>query len=67
MTYCEALIAGWKPADTKWTVGYVSRKSFCLDEAVCHEAGGTRKGQLYILAPSWDSTQFCYRHYLTKE
>lgn len=66
MKYYEALEQGWRPADTKYTRRYVSRTKFELDEAECHEGKGRRKGQLYILAPCWESTTYCYRHYLKK-
>lgn len=66
MTYKEAIANGWKDADDAYTLGYVSRVNFCADEAECHEAGGTRKGYLYILEPCRHSTRFCWRHYLKK-
>lgn len=45
--------------------GYVSRK-VDVGEQIVHEAGGRRKGQLYILEPCFSSSQYCFRHYLTK-
>ena len=67
MNYQEALAAGYRPADVRLTRGYVSRKNFVLDQAECHEAGGYRKGQLYVLCPNWRSTEYSYRQYLRKE
>ena len=66
MTYKEAIANGWEKADMAMTRGYVSRKAD-INEAECHEAKGTRKGQLYVLVPNQISTRFCYRQYLVKE
>ncbi len=51
-------------AETKYQVGYVSRKNYNPDNAHVYTAGGSRAGQLYILAPCYDSTRFCFRQYL---
>lgn len=67
MTYKEAKDAGYRLADAAYTRGYVSRKAYNIDSAEVYTAGGSRKGQLYILRPCFDSTRYCFRHYLVKE
>lgn len=66
MTYREALEKGYKVVGSAWTRGYVSRKAK-VDDLVCHEAGGSRKGLLYVLLPSTMSTRYCTRLYLGRE
>lgn len=66
MTYREALAAGYKNADRQYTQGYVSRKVDIMGLPV-QVAKGTRKGELFVNIPSWDSTRYSYRQYLTKE
>lgn len=65
-TYYDAIAAGYVPGDIMLQRGYVSRK-VCKDTQPVHIAGGRRKGQLYILLPNWESTQYCYRLYLVKK
>ena len=65
MTYKDAISQGYKAGDTKYQRGYVSRRIDPLSQTV-HTAGGNRKGQLYILLPSYQSTQYCIRQYLVK-
>ena len=43
--------------------GYVSRRANRLDQRV-YVAGGTRRGELYYLAPTYASTQYCVRVYI---
>lgn len=50
--------------ESAYTRGYVSRKNYNPDNAHVYTAGGSRAGQLYILAPCYDSTRFCFRQYL---
>lgn len=66
MTYKEAKALGYTLGDRALTYGYVSRKTNLEDQEV-FEAKGSRRGQLYILAPNWDSSTYCYRIYLKKE
>jgi len=61
----EAVAAGYIMSDAKWERGYVSRKSD-IAKATVQVAGGSRKGELFVIMPSWDSTQYCVRQYLTK-
>lgn len=64
-TLAEAQAKGWSYAGWAWTRGYVSRKGHRnANEIRTIPAGGSRKGLIYFLAPSWDSTQFCQRVYL---
>ena len=65
MTYGEALNAGYRDGDVTFQRGYVSRRVSVLDQPV-KEAGGNRKGQLYVLLPNYRSTNYCYRQYLVK-
>ena len=65
MTYGEALQAGYKDGETRWQHGYVSRRCDPMKQPVLI-AGGTRKGELYVLLPSWKSTTYCIRQYLIK-
>lgn len=46
--------------------GYVSRKPMDEGKRIVYEAKGNRKGQFYILEPCYTSSQYCFRHYLTK-
>lgn len=66
MTYREAIENGYTDADTKYQRGYVSRKANTMEQPV-QTAGGSRKGQLYVLLPCFTSTQYCIRQYLQKE
>lgn len=65
MNLKEALEQGYKMEDMKYQRGYVSRKTNREEQKV-HIAGGNRKGQLYVLVPCFESTQYCYRLYLTR-
>lgn len=62
-TYADALAAGWIKTDTAWERGYVSRKTDTRYAAI-QAAGGSRKGEYYVLLPSWRSSQYCVRQYL---
>lgn len=66
MTYKEAKANGYKVVGSAWTRKYISRK-INVDEQPVHEAGGRRKGLLYVEVPSWKSTQYSTRLYLAKE
>ena len=61
-TYREMIANGYHAARTSYQRGYVSRRTDINDQQV-HE---TRRGELYVLAPCWVSTQYCYRVYLTR-
>lgn len=63
-TYGEAKAAGWIETDSTWTRGYVSRRSN-IDDLTIHAAGGSRRGQFFVLIPSWRSTQYCIRQYIS--
>ena len=66
MKYKEALEKGYIEAEQAWERGYVSRLVNLEDQEVL-TAGGTKKGRLYVLLPSWRSTQYCIRQYLRKK
>ena len=62
MTYKEAKTKGYKDGRTAYQRGYVSRK-INIDNQPVLESG---RGELYVLLPNWNSTQYCIRQYLTK-
>ena len=62
-TYKEAIALGYKYVFSSWALGYVSRKVKMTSQPV-HQAGGMRKGLVYVLGPSWVSSRYCRRHYL---
>lgn len=64
-TYKDALAQGYRPGPRKYQRGYVSRRTD-VDAAPVHIAGGNRRGQLYVLLPSYDATAYCFRQYLIK-
>lgn len=68
MTWGKAKSAGWRfrPGDLTLQKGYVSRKREVTDSTPVYKAGGSRKGELFILMPNWKSTTFCFRQYLEK-
>ena len=61
-TYRDMIAAGYHEGRTTYQRGYVSRRADINDQPV-HE---TRRGELYVLAPCWTSTRYCYRVYLVK-
>jgi hypothetical protein len=63
MTLKQALAKGYTYADQSWRRGYVSRKMDVMEQEVW-EAGGWRKGQLYVVVPSWKSCTYSVRQYL---
>lgn len=62
-TLKEALASGYTLADTKLQRGYISRR-INEEKAPVRIAGGTRKGELYVLLPCTTSSQYCIRQYL---
>jgi len=65
-TLSEALAAGYVRGDMKYQRGYVSRRAD-IGKSPVHVAGGRRKGELYVLLPSWRSSIYCMRQYLYKK
>jgi hypothetical protein len=61
---CQAEVdaAGFVFLDSRWTRGYVSRKSSSKDRPA-YLAGGARKGLIAVRVPSWDSTRLCRVEY----
>lgn len=66
MTVREAHEQGYRDWDISYFRGYVSRKTNTDNQPV-KVAGGRRKGQLYYEAPSFLSTKYALRVYITKE
>lgn len=70
MNLKEAYENGYRLADCQYQNGYVSRKcdiDMIEPEKIrVYEAGGKRKGQLYVLRPCFNTSRYCFRQYLTK-
>lgn len=66
MTYLEAIKSGYCEGDTKYQRGYISRKTD-INNQIVRVAGGSRHGDLYVIAPCYHSTQYVVRVYLRKE
>ena len=70
MNLKEAYANGYRLADCQYQNGYVSRKRDIdmiePDKIRVYEAGGKRKGQLYVLRPCFNTSRYCFRQYLTK-
>ena len=67
MTYNQALAAGYKRSGITLQRGYVKRKAPYLayyDQELI-PAGGSRKGQFYVLLPCFHTSCYCERHYQT--
>lgn len=66
--YSDYLNDGYTFGDITKQLGYVSRKLSCVgDNPVYGVASGKRKGQVFVLYPSYNSTRYCLRVYLTKK
>lgn len=61
MKYSEALKKGWKEGRVAWARGYISRKVNQMDQLVYRSA----RGEYYVELPSWQSSQYFHRQYLT--
>lgn len=64
-TYADALNSGYVNADSAYQRGYISRRTD-TSAAPVMVAGGSRKGQLYVLMPCSISSQYCIRQYLKR-
>lgn len=64
-TLKDAYNDGYTITETKHVRGYLSRKIDDNDQPV-KIAGGIRRGQLYVELPSFASSTYHYRCYLTK-
>lgn len=60
----QALDMGYRETAITREIGYISRKNFNELEAPIKVARGRRSGQLYYSSPAYDSTRYCFRHYL---
>ena len=59
---------GYVYGDIAWQRGYVSRKlTTNATRPVYAVTRGKRKGQLFIVIPSYISTRYCKRIYLAKK
>ena len=67
MTYNQALSAGYKRSGITLQRGYVKRTAPYLSyyDQELIPAGGSRKGQFYVLFPCYHTSRYCERHYLT--
>jgi hypothetical protein len=65
MTYGEALAQGYKRGDLQSMMGYQSRAKDCKEFPV-YVGKGSRKGQLFVVLPRYDTKRYCYRQYLTR-
>ena len=66
MKLSDAFKQGYREYDRKFTLGYTSRKPMRPENKQVYTAGGSRKGELYYMAPCWKSTIYCYRVYIRK-
>lgn len=65
--YSDYLNDNYTFGDIKKQRGYVSRKLTCIgDNPVYSVTSGKRKGEVFVLYPSYNSTRYCLRVYLTK-
>ncbi len=65
-THGDALDMGYTVYDITWCRGYVSRTTDMARQPV-RIAGGSRKGELYVYAPSQQSTAYCLRWYIRRQ
>lgn len=65
MTYDEAINNGYKNGEQRFFMGYVSRKANIANQEV-KIAAGSRKGEMYVELPYWNSTKYSIRQYLVK-
>lgn len=65
MTVKDLIKQGYHFSDVKLQRGYVSRKTD-IGQSEVMQAGGSRKGQFYVLAPCFRSTRYCYRQYFVR-
>jgi len=65
MKLSEAMAAGYKRGDRKAQRGQVEAPEDVMNLEV-HTAGGSRRGELYILLPMENSFLYCWRQYLRR-
>ena len=66
-TFGQMYDEGYRLGDMQYTKGYVSRKTSDIFTCPVYEARGSRKGELYILEPAYNTSRYCFRHYLYKK
>jgi membrane-bound lytic murein transglycosylase B len=64
-TLKEALEQGYRNGRTAWSQGYLSRVSSLPPEKMPIMVNG-RTGELFYCVPSWRSTRYHHRQYLTR-
>lgn len=64
-TLKEAIANGYMITEKRLARGYISRRVNPAYQPV-KIAGGSRKGQLFVELPNFESTTYHYRCYLTK-
>lgn len=66
-TYKDFVDNGFYPSgDVTMQRGYTRRKEPIMDKDVYLVERGPHSGQVFILMPSYESTRYCLRVYLTK-
>lgn len=63
--WAEAKAAGYRATNTSLQRGYV-RVGLRDNDMPVRVAGGSRKGQLYVLMHNPQSTMYCIRQYIAK-
>lgn len=66
LTMGDAFNIGYSIAFSAYQNGYVSRKKDPAD-FLLQAAGGKRRGMIYALAPAFNTSRYCLRHYLMRE
>lgn len=66
LTMGDAFDIGYSIAFSAYQNGYVSRKKDPAD-FLLQAAGGKRRGMIYALAPAFNTSRYCLRHYLIRE
>lgn len=65
--FSDYLESDYTFGDIKWQRGYVTRKFADVGDAPVYAVtSGKRKGQVFVLYPSNNSTRYCLRVYLKK-
>lgn len=62
----QALLDGYEVCGAALQRGYVTRKPRKMEDIEVFKAGGKRKGKLYFLDCNYNSTNYCFRIYLSK-
>jgi hypothetical protein len=60
------LDAGYNYAGSSWARGYVSRKNYNSQNQPVYKSKSKNVPPFFFFAPSWQSTQYCKKIYLSK-